>query len=88
MTEQILQTAQEALSYLKEGYTLRVVEKPILLKMKNKVLYSSSHRWTVRLKVEDFFSVFQNNTFIPLREEEGISDEKDEEYYKWRNQYL
>ena len=88
MTEQILQTTSEALSYLKEGYTLRVVEKPILLKMKNKILYSSSHQWNVRLQIEDFISIFKNNTFILIREEEGISEEKDEEYYRWRNQYL
>ena len=88
MTEQILQTTSEALAYLKEGYTLRVVERPILLKMKNKILYSSSHQWNVRLQIEDFISIFKNNTFILIREEEGISEEKDDEYYRWRNQYL
>ena len=88
MTEQILQSPQEALPYLKEGYTLRVVEKPILLKMKDKILYSSSHQWNVRLKLADFLSVFQNNTFIVVVEEDGICEEKDEEYYQWRNQYL
>ena len=87
MTEIILQSPLEALPYLKEGYTLRVVEKPILLKMKNKILYSSSHQWNVRLKLEDFLEIFKNNTFILVKEEDGISEEKDEEYYRWRSKY-
>ena len=88
MIEQILQNPMEALPYLKEGHTLRVVEKPILLKMKHGILYSSSHQWNVRLKMNDFLDIFQNNTFLIVKEEEGISEEKDEEYYRWRNQYL
>lgn len=87
MTEIILQNPYEALPYLKEGYTLRVVEKPILLKMKNGILYSSSHQWNVRLKLDDFFTVFKNNTFVLVKEEDGISEEKDEEYYRWRSKY-
>ena len=88
MTNQILQTSQEALSYLKEGYVLRVVEKPILLKMKQGTLYSSSVNWTVRISVSDFYEIFRSYTFLIVTEEDGISNEKDEEYYKWRNQYL
>lgn len=78
--------ASAALAYLKQNYILRMVSSPVLAAWKDGMIALSGKGWTVRLQTEDFLESFGHEEFAPLRQAEGIDEERDRQYYKWRSE--
>lgn len=70
--------------WLEEGHTL-VFSNPRLLARKNgDTIAISAPGYTLRLRTEDFASLYGHLECAVLNEKEGIDEQKDEEYYAWR----
>lgn len=73
---------------LQDQYTLRGVEQPILIRQKEDCILISHPQWHLSLSMQEFKSLFQDLHFVVVEQEDGIDEEKDEDYYAWRNKYL
>lgn len=73
---------------LQDQYTLRGVEQPILIRQKEDRILISHPQWHLSLSMQEFKSLFQDLHFVVVEQEDGIDEEKDEDYYAWRNKYL
>lgn len=73
---------------LQDQYTLRGVEQPILIRQKEERILISHPQWHLSLSMPEFKSLFQDLHFVVVEQEDGIDEEKDEDYYAWRNKYL
>ncbi len=82
-------TIQEALSLLNQGYICIMVENKTMVRFLKGMYALSGQQWHTRMNEDDFLQVFKDNTFIVYEDTQGgISAEKDEEYYAWRQMYL
>lgn len=80
----------EANNLLKSGYVLIILENRTVVCIKNGIYFLMNENWHTKVKEENFIEMFENNTFMIWEDstEEGISSQKDEEYYAWRHKYL
>lgn len=89
MENKIIQSTYEAIPYLKAGYILVIVENKTAVCIRDDAYFLMNENWHTKLKELDFIDMFQENTFMVWQsKEEGISQEKDDEYYAWRSKYL
>lgn len=80
----------EANNLLKAGYVLVIVENKTAVCIKKSAYFLMNENWHTKIKEDDFMEMFENNTFMIWENSlgEGISLQKDEEYYAWRHKYL
>lgn len=80
----------EANNLLKAGYVLVIVENKTAVCIKGSAYFLMNENWHTKIKEDDFMEMFENNTFMIWKNSlgEGISLQKDEEYYAWRHKYL
>lgn len=80
----------EANNLLKAGYVLVIVENKTAVCIKESAYFLMNENWHTKIKEDDFMEMFENNTFMIWENslDEGISLQKDEEYYEWRHKYL
>lgn len=80
----------EANNLLKAGYVLVIVENKTTVCIKESAYFLMNENWHTKIKEDDFMEMFENNTFMIWENSlgEGISLQKDEEYYVWRHKYL
>ena len=88
MTAKNIMSCELTLRALKEGAALKAVEQPVLVKQKENKLFVSHPNWHALLAVAEFRDVFRNVHFTVMENTEGIDEEKDRDYYAWRNKYL
>lgn len=79
---------QEALIALKEGHIVQGIETPILIQQMGEIYRIQHPNWHSKMKKADLIDLFKEQHFILRKEEEGIDQEKDEDYYRWRARYL
>lgn len=63
-----------------------MVSSPVLAGWKDGMVALTGRSWTVRLSPEDFLQTFGHEEFALLRSAEGIDEERDRQYYKWRSE--
>lgn len=80
----------EANNLLKSSYVLIIIENRTVVYIKNGAYFLMNENWHTKIKEDDFLEMFENNTFMIWEDsiDEGISSQKDEEYYAWRHKYL
>lgn len=78
--------APAALAYLKQGYVMRLSHAAVMAAWKEPDVALSGRGWTVRLTPADFLDAFGHETFVFMEEREGLDEERDRQYYKWRSE--
>ncbi|MBP3871758.1 MAG: hypothetical protein J6E46_12385 [Faecalicoccus sp.] len=79
----------EALDYLKQGMVLIEEKKRTIAFMKDGRIHLKSTNWNSKISQDDFLSLFDNSVFhvYEQKKDAEISEEKDVEYYTWREKY-
>lgn len=90
MKNKVIKSIYDAVQLLKSGYTLVILENKTAVAIKKGLYFLISENWHTKMNEQDFMEAFENNTFIiwETKKDDGISVEKDEEYYAWRSKYL
>ena len=79
----------EALDFLKQGMVLIEEKKRTIVFMKDDKIHLKSANWNSKISQDDFLSLFDNSVFYVYEQKKDaeISEEKDVEYYAWREKY-
>lgn len=72
------------LDLLSQGARVHLPEAGLLAAMDSGIIRVSSRQYTARMSIKDFCELYGGLSFCVLGETEGISEQKDEEYYAWR----
>ncbi len=83
---QDIQYGAQMLKRLDEGFTLRLIQSPVLARKKNGMIQVSAPGYTLRLKPEDFLDLYGGQDALILEDSTGIDEKKDDEYYAWRRE--
>jgi lipoate-protein ligase A len=78
-----------ALELLKQGNILIEEKKRTIIFMKDQKIHLKNTQWNSKISSEDFLSLFEDAVFSTYEKKKDaeISDEKDIEYYTWREKY-
>lgn len=78
-----------ALELLKQGNILIEEKKRTIIFMKDQKIHLKNTQWNSKISSEDFLSLFEDAVFYTYEKKKDaeISDEKDIEYYTWREKY-
>ncbi len=80
---------KEALTYLKQGFVLIIIDNKAIVRYRNEKYHVRHDQWHTPLSEENFVSLFWESQFVLYEtKDEAISSEKDQEYYQWRGKYL
>lgn len=78
----------QAMSYLEEGHTLIHTNDRTIIKLKEKRIILHHEKWHSSLDIHAFFELYKDSYFwVYEKEEQGIDEKKDEEYYQWASHY-
>ncbi len=71
---------------LKQGYTFRFLDLPVLVRYENERFYLSGPNFTLRLEQHDFLETYGGYAAMITNRQELVDELKDEEYYAWRRE--
>lgn len=84
-----IESVYEALELLKQGIILIEEKKRTIIFIRDGRINLKNMQWNSKLGEDDFISLFDQSVFYVYEPKNSseISDEKDAEYYAWRNKY-
>ncbi len=79
-------SSMRLIDVLKQGYTLRFLDLPVLVRFENGKFLVSGSNFTLRLDQNGFLDTYGRYTAVVADFTQMIDEKKDEEYYAWRGE--
>lgn len=79
-------SSMRLIDVLKQGYTLRFLDLPVLVRFENGKFLVSGPNFTLRLDQNGFLDTYGRYTAVVADFAQMIDEKKDEEYYAWRRE--
>lgn len=71
-------------AYLRQGFVLVIGEDRTIVRRQGTKIFLYNAHWHSKVKEKDFLELYQDSHFFLYTEQEEVSEQQDEAYYRWR----